>query len=182
MGKVYSNERMLEKMKGLKELAERGISGEKEAAQKMLEKFMQKYDISENDIGKETVEIAWFRYRSELESKLIQQIIYMVVGDCDMYSKNGKGNRKHKLTGVYCTAAERLEIELNFDFFNRAMQEELSLFYTAFIQKNKLFPPEEKSRESTANDDISDADLFKLSFMMEGMERRTMTKMIECNE
>jgi len=176
---VYSKEQMSEKMKGLKALAERGVAGEKEAAQKMLEKLMQKYDISEVDIGKETVELAWFRYRDELESNLINQIIYMVIGDCDMYSKRGKGNRKYKLVGAYCTAAERLEIELNFDFFNRAMQEELKFFYSAFLQKNKLFPPEEKARNSVSNDDMSSADLLKLSLMMEGMQRRTMTKMIE---
>lgn len=177
---LYSKERMLEKMQGLKALAERGVAGEKEAAQKMLEKFMQKYDISETDIGEETVELAWFRYRDELESKLIHQIIYMVIGDCDMYCKRGKGNRKFKLLGAYCTAAERLEIELNFDFFNRAMQEELNFFYSAFLQKNKLFPPEEKARKSTSDDEMSTADLLKLSLMMEGIQRRTMAKMIEC--
>lgn len=120
---------MLEKLKGLKALAERGVNGEKESAQRMLEKFMEKYGITESDIGNDTVEIAWYRFQDFSEYRLISQIIYMVLGDCETYRKVGAKNRKHKVLGAYCTAAERLEIELNIDFYKRAMQEELKLFY-----------------------------------------------------
>jgi hypothetical protein len=178
---MYSKEQMSEKMKGLKALAERGVAGEKEAAQKMLDKLMEKYGISENDIAEEAVELAWFRYQSELEERLIMQIIYMVLGDCDMYRERGKGNRKLKVLGAYCNAAERLEIELNFDFFSKALKEELDIFYKAFANKNKLFPKEGKEREARPEDELSKAELLKLALMMEGMDRRTMTKMIECN-
>ncbi|MEK3987439.1 DUF2786 domain-containing protein [Paenibacillus sp. FSL K6-3166] len=176
---MYDKEKMLEKLKGLKALAERGVDGEKESAQRMLEKLMEKYGITESDIGAETVEIAWFRYHDDSELRLLNQILYMVLGDCDFYSKLGASKRKHKVLGAYCTAAERLEIELNFDFYKRAMQEELKLFYSAFMNKNKLFPSEEKAKATTSGKALSREEELRLSFMMEGMERRTMTKMIE---
>lgn len=176
---MYSKERLLEKMKGLKALAERGVDGEKESAQRMLEKFMEKYGMTESDIGDEAVEIAWFRFQDFSEFRLISQIIYMVMGDCDTYRKLGKANRKHKALGVYCTAAERLEIELNIDFYKRAMQEELKLFYKAFMNKNNLFPPDGKARATTSSDELSREEALKLSFMMEGMEQHTIRKMIE---
>lgn len=112
-------------------LAERGVSGERESAQRMLEKYMEKYGITEDDIREKMIKIHWFRYKDYSELRLISQIIYMVMGDCETYSRLRKANRKHKVLGVYCTAAEKLEIELNFEFYNRAMQEELKLFYKA---------------------------------------------------
>ncbi|MEK3759667.1 DUF2786 domain-containing protein [Paenibacillus sp. FSL P4-0338] len=176
---MYDKEKMLEKLKGLKALAERGVAGEKESAQKMLEKLMEKYGINENDIAAETVEMAWFRYHDDSEFRLLNQILYMVLGDCDYYNKLGASKRKYKVLGAYCTAAEHLEIELNFEFYKRAMQEELKLFYSAFMNKNKLFPSDEKPKAKSTCKDLSREEELRLSFMMEGMERRTMTKMIE---
>lgn len=176
---MYDKEKMSEKLKGLKALAERGVAGEKESAQKMLDKLMEKYGITERDICAKEMEIAWFRYHDDLEFRLLNQIIYMVFGDCDVYNKLGTSKRKHKVLGTYCTAAERLEIELNFEFYKRAMQEELKLFYSAFMYKNGLFPSDEKPKAITPGKFLSREEELRLSFMMEGMERRTMTKMIE---
>ena len=139
---------------------------------------MKKYGITENDIEIEAVDIAWFRYKEYSEKRLLHQIIYMVMGECDTYIQRGSTNRKHKLIGVYCTAAERLEIEMNFEFFNSAMQVELKTFYSAFMQKNRLFPPDDKARPASARDELSNEELIKLSFMMEGIERHTLKKMI----
>lgn len=47
---------------------------------------------------------------------------------------------RHKLIGVQCTPYEQLEIEANFEFFKNALEQELEVFYTAFCQKNYLYP------------------------------------------
>ena len=118
----------------------------------------------------------WFRYKDNLQRRLLNQIIYMILGNVDKYQRAGG---RHKLVGVYCTAAQRIEIEMNFEFFRNAMEKELETFYTAFCNKNRLFPPEEMAREKTSEDEISNLEALKIGMMMEGMERHTIKKMIE---
>ena len=59
------------KLKALKELAERGVGGEKDGALKMYHKFLEKYQIEEEEILEERVTLHWFAYKTELEGFLI---------------------------------------------------------------------------------------------------------------
>jgi hypothetical protein len=173
------SDRLLDKMRSVKTLAERGSSGEREAAQEILVRLMKKYSISEADLLEEQTETFWFRYKDDLELKLLHQIFYMVMGDCPIYTRQGRNtNRKHKVFGVDCTAAQRLEIEIALEFYKRAMKEDLNTFYLAFIQKNNLFPPLELTSDKTEDQSLTDEELLKMQAMMAGMARRTLRKMI----
>ena len=65
----------------LKALAERGIGGEKETAQRKLEELMRKYGIEEADLSDEKKEGFKFKYKNKFEKKLILQIAYKTFGD-----------------------------------------------------------------------------------------------------
>jgi len=78
----------------------------------------------------------------------------MIMGDVDLYK-----TKRHKLIGVYCTPYEQLEIEANYDFFKNAIKREMERFFTAFCQKNNLFPPKEKERERATNNLIPKKEL-----------------------
>ena len=58
----------------LKALAERGVGGEKETAQRKLQELMEKYEIDENDLSDDKKEKYQFKYKNEFEKKLIKQI------------------------------------------------------------------------------------------------------------
>lgn len=165
-----------ELLKKIKALAERGVGGEKESAEKLLSQLMEKYGITEEEISEDTVECEWFRYKDNIQKRLLNQIIYMILGNVDTYKRAGG---RHKLIGAYCTAAQRIEIEMNFEFFRNAMEKELKTFYSAFCHKNRLFPPEEMARETMPEDEVSKLEAMKIGMMMEGMERHTIKKMIE---
>lgn len=60
----------------LKALAERGVGGEKETAQRKLQELMEKYEIDENDLSDDKKEKYQFKYKNEFEKKLIKQIAY----------------------------------------------------------------------------------------------------------
>ena len=137
---------------------------------------MEKYKITEDEISEDSVEFEWFRYKDNIQKKLLNQVIYMILGNVDTYKRTGG---RHKLVGAYCTAAQKFEIEMNFEFFRNAMEKELETFYTAFCHKNRLFPTEEIAMEKTAEDESSNLDALKIGMMMEGMERHTIKKMIE---
>ena len=86
-------------------------------------------------------------------------------------------NRSRKKVGVECTPAQYIEIEADYEFFRTAMEEEMSVFYTAFISKNNLFPPPElASPDDDSDEEIDLVRAKKVSAFMMGIERRTRNK------
>lgn len=171
-------ERLLEKVKRIQALAERGIGGEKDSAAALLDRLMKQYGISEAEIAEERREIAWFRYKTPLERKLLNQVIYTVTGRIPYGCVGRYTGRTRKQIGIECTAAERLEIEISFEFYNAALQQELERFYSAFLHKNGIFP-------ANAIDELPEApepdveEARRISMMMAGMDEHTRRKMLE---
>ena len=56
----------------LKALAERGVGGEKETAQRKLKKLMKKYDVEEADLSDEKKENFEFKYKNKFEKQLFK--------------------------------------------------------------------------------------------------------------
>lgn len=176
---MNNKEELLRKIKGL---AERGVGGEKESAQKILERLMEKYGVTETDIETEQVETAWFRYHDEFERRILNQIIYMVTGKMSFGCVGRYTNRSRKNRGIDCTAAERLEIEANYKFFLAAAKEELEIFLSAFVSTNGLYPSKEKNTLPESDEELTPEEkalYLKAGLMAAGMERRTLRKMIE---
>lgn len=175
---MTERERILQKIKRVQALAERGVAGERESAAATFDRLMKQYGISEADIAEERREIAWFRFKTPLERKLLGQVIYAVTGR-DAYGCVGTyTNRTRKQLGVECTAAERLEIELSFEFFNAAMEEELERFYRAFVNKNEIFPTADKA-EVRETPPLPMDEAIKLALMMDGMDTHTRRAALE---
>lgn len=63
---MKNDEKKMELLKKLKALAERGVGGEKEGAQKKMEQLMKKYGIEDIDLLEEKVEDYDFRYHDEI--------------------------------------------------------------------------------------------------------------------
>lgn len=172
---MNDRDRILERIKAVQALADRGDRGEKESAAAMLERLMKKYGITESEIAEERRETAWFRYKTPLEHRLLNQIIYAVTGRAAFGCVGAYTNRTRKKSGIECTAAERLEIEFSFDFYKAALEKELDRFYIAFLQKNRLFP--DKPIDDVP--EIGEMDLEeaqRLSMMMAGMKEHTRRK------
>lgn len=172
---MTERDRILERIKAVQALAERGDRGEKESAAAMLERLMKKYGITESEIAEDRRELAWFRFKTPLERRLLNQIIYAVTGRIASGCVGAYTNRPRKKTGIECTAAERLEIEFSFEFYKAAFEKELERFYIAFLQKNRLFP--DKPIDDVP--EIGEMDLEeaqRLSMMMAGMEEHSRRK------
>ena len=127
-----------EKLKKIRELAERGIDGEKEQARKMYERLLEKYEISDEEIA-DKLEMHWFRYKTELEESLLVRVFYAVTGSEEHYGYKGPYSRR-KERGVLCTEAEAAEIDLLFSFYREEIKRELTPFMIAFFHQNKLRP------------------------------------------
>lgn len=177
---MTERERLLEKIRKIQALADRGVGGEKQSAAALLDRLMEQYGITEDDIAKEIREMAWFRYRTPIERKLLCQVIYATTGRAAYNCVGTYTGRSRKKVGVECTAAEKLEIEVSFEFYNAALQEEMERFYSAFLIKNSIFPPDGKEVDELPEpEEMSAEECIKLSMMMEGMDEHTRRPALE---
>ena len=123
------DEKTIQRIKKLQALAERGVGGEKTTAQKKLAKLLKDNGINSLDeLQKEEYEYTIFSYNGKHEIKLLRQCMYKVMGaksDRTAYKPYG---RRQKI-GIYCTKAQKIEIELEFEFYRNVFYEELSTFY-----------------------------------------------------
>lgn len=174
---MTERERLLEKLAAVKALADRGVDGEKAAAEQRLRYLMQKHGITEADLEDAGVRLYWIRYKTEYERKLLHQLSYKYTGPGHAHGCVGwYSNRPRKEVGIDCTPAQYIEIEADFEFYRAALEEEMGLFYTAFINKNDLFPPPELAVDIDDSGEIDLVRLEKLQAMMGGIERRSRNK------
>lgn len=169
------DEKTVERIKKLQALAERGVGGEKVTAEKMLQKMLEKNGIrSLDELQSEECEYTLFPYKGKYEEKLLRQCIYKVLtaaGDRAYYRTKGK---RQKL-GIYCTRAQKIEIQMEFEFYRNAFYEELDIFIVAFINAQKIFPPD-APKDCSGN--ISERDM-KILHMAGGIDKRTRRVMID---
>ena len=129
------------------------------------------------ELQKEEYEYTIFSYNGKHEIKLLRQCMYKVMGaksDRTAYKPYG---RRQKI-GIYCTKAQKIEIELEFKFYRNVFYEELSTFMDAFIQAQKIFPEDAPVGDY---DEFNERDM-KIAFMATGIERRSRAAMIEESE
>lgn len=180
---MTERERLLEKLMKVKALAERGEGGEKESAERTLAALMERYGVTEEALEDSKVSTHWIRYKTTWEKKLLHQLAYMYLGAGHSFGCVGTyTGRSRKKVGIECTPAQHIEIEADFAFYSAAMEEEMGIFYSAFLQKNHLFPPPELARENTEEEDAEDIDLerlAKIEAIMDGIECHTRHKAIE---
>lgn len=172
------DEKKIAMLNKLKVLAERGDRGEREAAQKHLERLMKKYNVQEADLSGDAIDIHWFKVSGIYEIRLLNQIAYKIAPGRKIYiHTSGRGKRTER--GVECTDAEALQIQIEFDFYNRLLNEEFSLFYRAFIQKHYIYPDEDAAASVEVHSKpLTEDEIFRMSMMIQGMQDRTLCKMI----
>ncbi len=165
------------RLKKLLALAERGIDGEKETAQRMLDNLLQKHNLSYSDLTVEHIDTHWFKHhKGVVYKKLMFQVMYAVCG------KRDKWKTKHKRyhVGVDCTEFERMQIEVKYSIYQKELKKELELSYDAFIQVNNVFPGDS---EDTSEDSPLDLDyLSKLASRAGSMEATSVYEALPNNK
>lgn len=169
-----------ELLKKIKTLADNGIGGEKENAQKILDELMLKYNIKEEDIEEETIkEFDIKTPHFYCGDRLAVQVFYSIVGHIDerkgFYSYKWQGKKKRYLK---CTSAEFLEYEAKLEFYSYYFKKELKMFYSAFIEANKIFPPREKCNDNNDDYELTEED-YKMLELSRKLEKHDYLLQIE---
>lgn len=69
------NDKVKEKLTKVYELVKRGVEGERQSAEKMLKKLLEKYNISEDELNSIDEKNYYFKYASNLDEWLLIQLI-----------------------------------------------------------------------------------------------------------
>jgi hypothetical protein len=186
---MTDNNRILDLLRKLKALADKGEGGEKENAKRMLYAAMEKHGISMEDIDDEHATGKWYKVPTDMVP-LFFQVVRTVVRIKTYYSrKNERG--KFRSIEIEVTPSQHVEIEAKFHFYAQAYKKEMErfkkeqkerekLFFKAFIHRNDIFPesqPEEETEKPKSNP-ISPAELKKIIDMMDDMDQHHYLKQL----
>ena len=177
------NEKKMELLKKLQALAECGVGGEKETAERKLRELMKKYGIDEIDFSEDKLEEFEFKYSNPQEEQLIKQLFFKMFGQ-DWWRKSytyrhGKGSKT--IRGIKCTKAEGVQLQIEYEFYKQLWQEEMKLFWSAFIQKHRIFsmrPEDTKGRDEPLSPEER-AEVMRMSMMMDAMQNKTIQPLLE---
>jgi hypothetical protein len=160
----------------LLELAKRGEHGEKENAQRFLEKLLKKHGMTVADLDDDATSRYTFTYKSELESRLLTQIICTVL-QVNRYTK--RQVRGSRTIGLDLTRAQNLEIAMQFSVYRAELARNVDRMFTAFVHKNGLTGPDSDDDAPRAERTYSAEEVEAIRRMMRGIDRTQIHKAIE---
>ena len=148
------NAKVEAKLRKLLALAQRGEGGEKDNAQRMLEKLLARHGLTIGDLVDDSREIRWFPISTNYDRRLAAQIMSKI---CDSESPGlyiSKGRLKK--IGVEVTPSEAVEFELHYETLRKALITHFDDAFSAFVQANHLFPatPSEEQLPSLNDRDM----------------------------
>jgi len=152
---------------------------EREAALKKLHELMELHGISEADLESDDVQTHIFKWRNKRERHLLTQVILKVMdcNDLTTYAYRRGGRKIAGEMGLDCTVAQKLEIDFMFSFYKDLYRREEEAFYSAFIQKHKIYGP-----LSGKGKELSNAEFDKMRQLMSGMDDASPQKRIAVEE
>lgn len=149
-----------ELLKKIKALADNGTGGEKVNATKMLAVLMKKYNIGEKEILEDVINEFEIKFQGFYARELTGQVLYSVIGNLDDRKGLFQGitYSGKKKWFVRCTNAEFLEFQAKYKFYRYHFTEDVELFYSAFIDRNDIYPSSDKCKASNKTS-LTDKDI-----------------------
>lgn len=176
-------QKKIELIQKLRALAENGVGGEKEGAQRKLEQLMEKYRIKESDLDDESQKDFEFKFHNDLEKRLLDQIMYKVIGKDFLYNQyhyvRGKGAKT--TSGIRCTKAQGIQIGIEYEFYLDLWKEEQEFFFQCFVQKHKLFQTS-KEKKLEGSQDYSKEEWMRMQAAMNTMQDKSIIQRLEGGE
>lgn len=142
---VEITEALLRRIGKIKALAERGVDGEKAAAQSMLESILARHNLTLDDIEDEKPARNWVEvsFSGEHEREIMGGVIRKVTQQRDFFIKRHKRTRSRYY--VELSPAEHVQVEFIFELMRAAFAKEVENLALAFLHRNNLFgPPRER--------------------------------------
>lgn len=170
------SDNLLNLIRKLKELADRGEGGEKDNAANKLQSLLDKHGISLEDINEDVLKEREFTLKQH-QIKFFVQVAYSCFGkETTIYKYQNEKKRKEVKRFLKLTDAQFIELTAKFDFYWDKYEKDLEIFYSAFIQKNELYVKGSSSNDLTQNEI---EEINKVRAMMYGLDKHSFYKQIE---
>ena len=157
-------EKIIDKLKKIQALAEKGSDGEKTEAARQLQELCLKYGISLEEIHSEKREEYFLRYKGQWQGRLMAQIAASM--DLKVYNAiNPQTGRHINKKCIVATPLEIAEVKEAIRHYNAQYEDELESLFVAFVHRHSLLakPGNPNGRS------ISEEELAKLQKMMRGL-------------
>lgn len=146
------DERIKDKILKVYALSQKGVDGERVAAERMLKKLLVKYGISEEELKANNKKLYYIRYQSEEESRLILQCaINFFGGSSEEYESFG-WSKHTKDVALEATAAD---FKLFAKFvshhrkeFKKFVRLQKKMFLQSYCQSHRLFDSDPKEMQN----------------------------------
>ncbi len=191
---MKERESIIERLLKIKALAERGVGGERSAAERLLNSLMKQYDISPEDLGSDMVEfhLAYIGEQS-IDWKLFSQIAHKLhegrpgkVKLADLRNAPARHKRvwaeaglgpKNSNIGLHCTKAEFVEVMSTFEIYRDDIHRQEEAFYYAYLDKNNLLMAPDGDQPELTEEEIE--KLKAAALMSIGIKKKDVYKQIE---
>ena len=151
-----TDEKVIKRLKKLMALAEQGVGGERENAERMLQATLDKYCLTIDDLVEDVKKPFLFEYHGPEERTLLMQTLAKVLQVGNI--KYSKGYRCKTKISFMLTPSEAIEISFVYQRMVEAWKKESKAFFNAFIHKQNLYAPgnADDSGPSPSQEEIED--------------------------
>lgn len=173
---------IMEKLRKIKALADKGVGGEVIAAQEALNRLLKEHGLTLEDISDEQRKDYEFKYSNEREMALMMQILVHLFGSKSHVYKTGVFNKKAKIVFLEMTRLEYIDMKNMWDYYRREwkkyLEKGLKEMLSAYVLKFNLYDitsnPEDKPSEM-----LDFNTIMRIRTMSEGIDADPYAKMIE---
>lgn len=138
------DDKIRERIAKIRELATRGIEGEKDAANIALEKLLKKYNINPVEVDEITKKQYFFKYATGLDQLLFMQLLHYFFKGVDFkVYKHTYAKREMSLRLEYL---DYITLSCSYEYFKRHMSQEWRKFSTDEIRKKRKTKTKNKLR------------------------------------
>lgn len=165
-------EKIIEKLKKLLALAERGEAGEAHNARRILENELRKHNLTIEDISSDRRKTYVFPYKDTDERRLFIQILANVCGTKSEAFKEACMNTKKKRLYADLTDLEYIDVSNMYDFHRSHLRKEknrlLKELFSAYVNKHDIF--DKDPGEASTDKEIDWDELRRVMALIDTME------------
>ena len=181
-----TREEILDRLRKMKQLADRGVGGERENAERLLAEIAAQYGIDLATLEEEKLEDFYVTLKESWKRKMLSQLCALKRQEL---KREGVSLENYRMTmwrcnkpNLYsvsnCTKAEWLELMAKLEVLSRAYKRQLDDFYKAFLMANNLLiePDDDKEQQKLSREERS--RLFRVAQMSMGIEKSQLNKQL----
>lgn len=161
-------ELLIDKLRKIEALAQGGVEGEKETAQRMLDALCKKHGVTLEQIVSSEKKPYRFSFKDQLDAALLSHVAIKI---CQ--TRKIKNWERGKGMVFELTKAQAIDVEDCFKHYRNEWRKLLKDTMAAFINTNNLFaPPEDIEETKVLKEETPDsrAKAMRIMQLMQGME------------